>query len=122
MVGGRRATCRRRDNHAVARPPLISDDERRARLAARQRLAPSTRVDDVAAIADSVVALHSTDPASVYLSAMARMQHPSIAAVSKALYDDHSVIRHHAMRRTLWVFTPTVARWAHAACTTGLAA
>ncbi|HEY7628109.1 MAG TPA: winged helix DNA-binding domain-containing protein [Ilumatobacteraceae bacterium] len=99
----------------------ISNQARRARLATRHRLVPSARTDDVAAITESVVALHSTDPSTVYLSAMARMKHPSVAAVSKALYDDRTVIRHHAMRRTLWVFTPQMARWAHAACTTALA-
>jgi winged helix DNA-binding protein len=52
---------------------------------------------------------------------MARMAHPSIEAVSRALYDDRTVVRHHAMRRTLWVFTPQMARWAHAACTLALA-
>jgi hypothetical protein len=75
----------------------------------------------VAAIADSVVALHSTDPSTVYLSAMARMRHPSTEAVSRALYDDRTVVRHHAMRRTLWVMTPEMARLAHAACTVALA-
>ncbi len=99
----------------------ITAEQRRTRLAVRHGLVPSARTDDVAAITDSVVALHSTDPATVYLSAMARMAHPSTEAVSAALYDDRTVVRHHAMRRTLWVFTPTMARWAHAACTTALA-
>ena len=99
----------------------FTDAQRRARLATRHRLLAATRTDDVATIADSVVALHSTDPATVYLSAMARMKHPSIEAVSKALYDDRTVVRHHAMRRTLWVFTPQMARWAHAACTVAVA-
>jgi hypothetical protein len=99
----------------------ITDALRRDRLARRHRLVPAERIDDVAAIADSVVALHSTDPSTVYLSAMARMAHPSIEAVSSALYDDRTVVRHHAMRRTLWVFTPQTARWAHAACTLALA-
>jgi len=99
----------------------ITVGERRARLAERHRLTTATKTDDVAAIADSVVALHSTDPATVYLSAIARMRHPSIDAVSKALYDDRTVVRHHAMRRTLWVFTPDVARIAHAACTEAVA-
>lgn len=92
----------------------ITVAERRARLAERHRLIPSRRTDDVAAIADSVVALHSSDPVSVFLSAMARMRHPSVAAVEAALYDARSVIRFHAMRRTLWVATPAVARLAHA--------
>jgi hypothetical protein len=65
----------------------ITVGERRARLARRHRLVPSTRTDDVAAIADSVVALHSSDPVSVFLSALARMRHPSIAAVEAALHE-----------------------------------
>ena len=65
--------------------------------------------------------LHSSDPSTVYLSAAARMQEPSIEATSKALYDDRTVVRHHAMRRTLWVLTPQMARWAHASCTASLA-
>src|SRR4051794_40737330 len=95
----------------------IGVEERRARLARRHRLLPPTRTDDVAQITDDLVALHSTDPVTVYLSAMARMRHPSVAAVEKALYDDRSVVRHHAMRRTLWVATPDVVRLMHAAAT-----
>ncbi len=66
------------------------------------------------------MALHSSDPVSVFLSALARMRHPSIAAVEAALYEARSVIRFHAMRRTLWVATPSVARMAHASSTTKL--
>lgn len=98
-------------------PRFVSGDERRARLARRHRLLPDTRTDDVARIADDLVALHSTDPVTVYLSAMARMQHPSVQAVEQALYVDRTVIRHHAMRRTLWVATPGVVRLMHAAAT-----
>jgi hypothetical protein len=92
-------------------------EQRRARLARRHRLLPEERTDDVAAIADSLVALHSSDPVAVYLSATARMGHPSIAAVQDALYTDRSVVRHHAMRRTLWVATPDVVRLMHPAAT-----
>jgi hypothetical protein len=95
--------------------------ERRARLARRHLLLPADRTDDVAEIADSVVALHSTDPVTVYLSATARMREPAITAVERALYDDRSVVRHHAMRRTLWVATPEVVRLLHAAATRRLA-
>jgi hypothetical protein len=95
----------------------IGVEERRARLARRHRLVTEERTDSVPAIADSVVALHSTDPVTVYLSAMARMRHPSVEAVEKALYVDRTVVRHHAMRRTLWVATPDVARLMHAAAT-----
>ena len=63
-----------------------------------------------------------SDPLTVYLSAMARMRQPSIAAVEQALYADRSLIRHHAMRRTLWVATPAVVRQMHAAATRKLVA
>ncbi len=66
------------------------------------------------------MALHSSDPVSVHLATLARMRHPSIAAVEDALYEARSVIRFHAMRRTLWVATPSVARLAHASSTTKL--
>jgi hypothetical protein len=98
----------------------LEDDERRARLAARHLLLPSTRIDDIPGIADALVALHSTDPATVYLSAMVRMVHPSIAAVERALYVDRRLIRHHAMRRTLWVATPEVVRRMHVTTTLAL--
>ena len=96
--------------------------QRRARLAHRHRLLPGRATDDLAALAEDVVALHSSDPATVYLSAWARMVHPSLAAVEAALYDQRIVIRHHAMRRTLWVTTPPIMRWMHATTTARYAA
>lgn len=106
----------------MARHPLIADADRRARLAARHRLVPERRTDDVGAIADDLVALHSSDPTTVHLAALARMTTPSIEATEAALYDDHSLVRHHAMRRTLWVMTPPVAVAAHASSTRKVAA
>jgi Winged helix DNA-binding domain len=100
----------------------IDPNERRARLAERHRLLPRTRTDDLPQIADDLVALHSSDPVTVFLSAMARMAHPSIEAVEKSLYIDRSLIRHHGMRRTLWVATPPVVRLMHAAATRDLLA
>lgn len=110
--------ARRHDVPVV--PPWVDDPQRRTRLGRRHRLAAEEHTDDVVAIADSLVALHSSDPVSVYLSATARMNMPDLAAVDAALYDDHSLIRHHAMRRTLWVMSPPVLAAAHAACTTAL--
>ncbi len=101
---------------------MIDDEERRARLAWQHRLLPERRVDDITVIADDLVALHSTDPVTVYLSAMARMVQPSLQAVERAVYTDRSLIRHHAMRRTLWLATPEVARAMHAAATLKLVA
>lgn len=97
-------------------------DERRARVARRHRLLPAERIDDVAAIANDLVALHSSDPVTVYLSALARMATPSVATVERALYVDRSLVRHHAMRRTLWVATPETTRRMHAAATRKIAA
>ena len=57
----------------------------------------------MAGIADDLAGLHSSDPATVYLSAVARMQRPRLDAVSEALYHDRSVVRFHGVRRTLWV-------------------
>ena len=96
---------------------VITDEARRARLAQRHRLLPRLRTDDVVRIADDVVALHSTDPVTVMLSAMVRMANPSIAAVEEVVYEQRALIRHHAMRRTLWLATPDTVRLMHAAAT-----
>ena len=106
---------------ATARPH-VNSRERRARLAIRHRLLPDRRTDDVVAIADDLVALHSSDPTTVYLSALVRMQHPSIEAIDTALYEDRTLIRHHAMRRTIWVMSREVAVSAHASSTRKVAA
>jgi hypothetical protein len=99
---------------------LITTSERRARLAARHRLLPRLRGDDLPAVVDDLVGLHSSDPVTVYLSAAARLREPSLQAVSDALYRDRSLVRHHAMRRTLWVATPEVVRLMHASSTRAL--
>jgi hypothetical protein len=80
------------------------------------------RTDDVGVIADGMVALHSSDPATVYLSAGLRMVTPSIDAIGQALHTDRRIVRHHAFRRTLWVMTPEVAREAHGAATAKIGA
>ena len=99
----------------------ISDDERRRRLARRHCLAPVARVDSVPTIADSLVALHSSDPVTVFLAIAARSNGLTVTDIERALYEERSVLRHHAMRRTLWVMTPDVAVAAHAACTRKIA-
>ncbi|MEM7092190.1 MAG: winged helix DNA-binding domain-containing protein [Actinomycetota bacterium] len=101
---------------------MITDEQRRWRLARRHRLIPGSRTDDIAAIADDLIGLHSSDPATVFLSAFVRMRKPSAELVHAALYRDRSVVRHHAMRRTIWVMTPDIARLAHGATTAKIAA
>ena len=78
--------------------------ERRARLAERHRLAPGRRAGDVVEAARSMVCLHASDPASVYLSAWARVDGMALADLDRALYVDRSLVKHLAMRRTLFVF------------------
>jgi hypothetical protein len=78
--------------------------ERRARLARRHRLAPGHRAADPGEAARSVVCLHATDPATVYLSAWARMEGMCVADLDRALYEARSLVKHLAMRRTLFVF------------------
>jgi hypothetical protein len=78
--------------------------ERRARLARRHRLAPGHRAGDAVEAARSMVCLHATDPATVYLSAWARVDGMTVADLDRALYVERSLVKHLAMRRTLFVF------------------
>src|SRR2546430_15668190 len=82
---------------------LIDRAQRRARLGRRHRLAPGTRASDPADVARDLVALHGTDPSTVYLSAWARMTGGDVAAMERALYEDRTLIRLLAMRRTVFV-------------------
>lgn len=78
--------------------------ERRDRLSRRHRLAPGHRAASVGEAADAIVCLHGTDPASVYLSAWARVDGLTLADLDQALYSDRALVKHLAMRRTLFVF------------------
>ncbi|HET9500348.1 MAG TPA: winged helix DNA-binding domain-containing protein [Marmoricola sp.] len=80
---------------------LVTDDERRARLGRRHGLAAPLR--DVADVARALTCLHATEPASVHLAARARAD-VTLADVDAALYDDRSVVKQLAMRRTVFAF------------------
>jgi len=82
----------------------IDAAERRTRLARRHRLAPGHRAGGVVEAARSMVCLHGTDPATVYLSALARVDGMAMSDLDRALYVDRSLVKHLAMRRTLYVF------------------
>lgn len=81
----------------------IPDRERRARLAVRHHLAPSAKAGDVVALAERMVGLHSTDPATVFLAVAARVKKPTVESVERALYEDRTLVRTLCMRRTLFV-------------------
>jgi hypothetical protein len=78
-------------------------DERRARLGRRHLLTTSPPGGSIAEITSRLVGLHATDPATPYLSLWARMPGFQVADLDAALYEDRSVVKHLAMRRTLWV-------------------
>ena len=98
----------------------IDDGERRARLGRRHCLAGGAHAAGVAELARSLVALHATDPASVFLAVAARVPGADPAAVERALYDDRTVVRMLGMRRTLFVVPTDVVPIVQAACTRAL--
>src|SRR4051794_30859445 len=100
---------------------MVTDDERRVRLAVRHRLAGHERTDDVVRITDDLVALHATDASTVHLSVAARMTTPSTEPLERALYDDKRVLRMLGMRRTMFVVSGPVAPVVQAACTDAIA-
>jgi hypothetical protein len=79
----------------------MSTEQRRARLVIRHLLS-STGISALDA-ARSVVALHATDPATVYLSVLARCRGLKTDDIARELYDERTLVRMLAMRRTLFV-------------------
>lgn len=82
----------------------VPDIERRARLVRRHALAAEHRVGDPVTAAESVVCLHATEPATVHLAVAARTEGVGVADVEAALYDERSLVKQLAMRRTLFAF------------------
>ena len=96
----------------------IVDEERRARLGLRHGLArPVASAEDAV---DAMVALHSSDPATVYLSAWARVRGFAPPDLEDALYERRSLVRMLGMRRTLFVVPVEVAAIMNEACTKAL--
>jgi hypothetical protein len=77
--------------------------ERRKRLGIRHALCPAARSADPAEAARRVVALHATDPASVFLAAWARTESVAPAAIADAMYEQRTLVRMLGMRRTMFV-------------------
>ena len=100
----------------------IGTRERRARLGLRHRLAPGSLASDPAEVARSLVAVHGTDPSSVYLGILARMASGGIESVNQALYTDRTLIRLLGMRRTVFVAPLDIASVIQAACSDAVAA
>ena len=96
--------------------------ERRARLGRRHRLAADAKASDPLEVARDLVALHATDPSSVYLGTWARMDGGDVAAVERALYERRVLIRLLGMRRTVFVTPLETAPVILAACSRAVAA
>jgi hypothetical protein len=96
--------------------------QRRARLGVRHHLAPRAQAPDVVTATRGMLALHGTDPATVYLSAWARVTGHLVPELEKALYDDRVLIRMLGMRRTIFVLPVELAPVVQAGCTRAIAA
>lgn len=103
-------------------PIRVDVAERRARLVTRHHLAPDTRADDVVSAVAGLLALHATDPATVHLSAWARVRGHAVEDLERALYDDRVLVRMLGMRRTMFVVPVALVPVVQAACTTAIAA
>jgi hypothetical protein len=95
--------------------------QRRARLGVRHALAVREDRTPVE-VARAVVALHATDPATVFLALRARSASLDVAAIEHALYADRSLVRMLGMRRTMFVLPLEEAAVVHAAASRAVAA
>ena len=68
------------------------------------------------------MALHATDPASVFLAARARLADPSTATIEDALYEQRTLVRMLGMRRTMFVVPTELAAVVQASSTRALLA
>jgi hypothetical protein len=100
----------------------IDVTERRARLLRRHRIAPSERAADAPSVARSLVCLHATDAVTVFLAIRARSDGLRPADVERALYEERSLVRLLAMRRTLWAVPRELVPVVFAAATRTVAA
>ena len=97
----------------------ISTAQRRARLIARHHLSsPAATVGDAT---EAIVALHATDPVTVYLSARARVAAATIEAVDSGLYEERRIVRMLGMRRTVFVVPAPLLPVVQRACTDDVA-
>lgn len=98
----------------------ITEQQRRRLIARRHHLAGDASGPEQ--VVRSLLALHSTDPASPYLSVLARSRTTRLSDVSEAMYADRTLVRWLAMRRTLFVFDRADIPVVQAAVSTPLAA
>jgi hypothetical protein len=100
----------------------VTVEGRRRRLGRRHHLAAATRGGGPATIAGDLVGLHATDPATVFLSVRARDPAARVDDIDAALYEDRTVLRMLAMRRTLFVVPVALAPMLQRAASDAVAA
>ncbi|MGO4635287.1 winged helix DNA-binding domain-containing protein [Streptomyces sp. 2RAF24] len=102
---------------------VVGPEERGARLALRHRLAGAARAATVEEVAGALVALHATDPATVFLAAGARLAEgrDPVAEVERALYEERTLTRMHGMRHTVFVVPSSLAAAVHSSTSTAAA-
>ncbi|MEV8146998.1 winged helix DNA-binding domain-containing protein [Arthrobacter sp. NPDC080073] len=83
---------------------LITDIERRSRLARRHAISPQHRVADAEAAIEAMLALHATEPATPYLSTFARTEQSTPQTLEDAQVSSRTVVKQLAMRRTVFLF------------------
>jgi len=105
-----------------SRTRRITDDQRRARLVRRHHLAPNERAPDVPTAVRDLVAVHSTDPASVFLGLRARVRDATVESIEREMYDVRSIVRMLGMRRTVHVVPVDLVPIVHASSTRAIAA
>jgi hypothetical protein len=98
----------------------ITSERRRAALVHRHYLTGAA--EKPRDVVDALIALHATDPATVYLSVLARSRPTSLADIHEAMYGQRALVRWTAMRRTLFVFAREDIAMIQAAVSTPLAA
>ncbi|MCE2526477.1 MAG: AlkZ family DNA glycosylase [Actinomycetia bacterium] len=100
----------------------IGVEERRARLAVRHHLHPGSRAASPVEAARDQMGLHTSDPATPFLSSWARVDGLTIPDMETHLYDDPSLFRILGMRRTLFAVSHDLVPLLHHGCALALAA
>ena len=99
----------------------VDPEERRRRLAVRHHLHPDHPAASPTEAANRLVGLHSSDPATVFLSAWARSAKVTVPDLERCLYDRPTLYRVLGMRRTLFAVPAELVPLLHHGCARRLA-
>ena len=104
-------------------PPIrIDAEERRRRIGVRHHLHPDHKAVSAPEAARRQVGLHSSDPATVFLSAWARVADSTVTGIENSLYSARpSLHRVLGMRRTLFAVPNDLVPLLHHGCARRLA-